>query len=80
MSRYISVNVDVDLSDFDTEDLVEELNGRGHFMDGRGHFKEAHPYTIQGILVDKIFHLRREGKDYEKELDEYLYIVTGRAI
>jgi len=73
MSRYISVNVDVDLSDFDTEDLVEEL-------DARGHFKEAKPYTIQRSLLDKIFHLRREGKDYEKELDEYLYIVTGRAI
>jgi len=77
MSRYISVNVDVDLSDFDTEDLVEELESRSL---SRSFFKEAHPYTIQGILVDKIFHLRREGKDYEKELDEYLYIVTGRAI
>jgi len=78
MSRYISVNVDVDLSDFDTEDLVEELDARGRHPSG--HFKEADPYTIQRSLLDKIFHKRREGKDYEKELDEYLYIVTGRAI
>lgn len=31
-------------------------------------------------LIDKIFQLRRLGKPYERELDEYLYIRTGRAI
>jgi hypothetical protein len=31
-------------------------------------------------LIDKIYHLRRQGKPYERELDEYLYQLTGRAI
>jgi hypothetical protein len=31
-------------------------------------------------MIDKIFQLRRLGKNYEKELDEYLYFKTGRAI
>lgn len=75
MSRYITVNadIDVDLGDFETDDLIEELENRGH--------RQAEPTTsIEGSLIDKIFHLRRQGKDYQKELDEYLYIVTGRAI
>lgn len=75
MSRYTSVNVDVDvdLGDFDTQDLIDELESRGYQPDEISE-------SFEGSLLDKIFHLRRQGKDYQKELDEYLYLKTGRAI
>ena len=68
---YTEVEVDVDMSEFDTEDLIEELELRGKYLPTMGNTEE---------LIDKIFHLRRLGKPFEQELDEYLYIRTGRAI
>jgi hypothetical protein len=73
MGVYIEkyVEVEVDLSDFEDEELVDELESRGKYTPSMGDTNE---------LIDKIFHLRRQGKSYERELDEYLYIVTGRAV
>jgi len=68
---YKMIEVDIELSDFDDEDLIEELESRGKYSPTMGDSDE---------LIDKIFHLRRLGKPYERELDEYLYIRTGRAI
>ncbi|CAB5220760.1 hypothetical protein UFOVP240_32 [uncultured Caudovirales phage] len=75
MSRYktiyTEVEVDVDLSDFDTEDLVEELELRGSGTVDIGNGKE---------LLEKIYLLRREGKDYQRELDELIYAGLGRIV
>ena len=75
MSRYktvyTEVEVEVDLQMFTDEDLLEELANRNLISGDHGNGDE---------LIDKIFHLRRQGKDYEKQLDEYLYQLTGRAI
>jgi hypothetical protein len=68
---YTEVEVDVDLSEFSDEDLLDELAQRDLIPDSHGDGNE---------LIDKIFQLRRLGKNYEKELDEYLYFKTGRAI
>jgi hypothetical protein len=68
---YKMIEVEVELSDFDDEDLIEELESRGKYSPTMGDSDE---------LIDKIFHLRRLGKPYERELDEYLYIRTGRAV
>ena len=68
---YKTIEVDIELSDFDDEDLIEELESRGKYSPTMGDSDE---------LIDKIFHLRRLGKPYERELDEYLYIRTGRAV
>jgi hypothetical protein len=68
---YKTIEVEVELSDFDDEDLIEELESRGKYSPTMGNSDE---------LIDKIFQLRRLGKPYERELDEYLYIRTGRAI
>ena len=66
-----TIEVEVELSDFDDEDLIDELKSRGKYNGTMGNSDE---------LIDKIFHLRRQGKPYEQELDEYLYMRTGRAI
>ena len=68
---YTEVEVDVDLGQFSDEDLLDELAQRDLIPDSHGDGNE---------LIDKIFHLRRLGKNFDKELDEYLYIQTGRAI
>lgn len=67
----VDVDVDVDLSDFSDDELIEEMSVRGLGEPTMGDSDE---------LIDKIFHLRRQGKNFDKELDEYLYLKTGRAI
>ena len=75
MSRYktvyTEVEVEVDLSDFDTDDLVEELELRGSGTVDIGNGKE---------LLEKIYLLRREGRDYQRELDELIYAGLGRIV
>lgn len=64
---YKTVEVDVDLSDFDTEDLIEELELRG---------KEL----AVDNLIEKIWILRREGRDYQTELDQLIYRTLGKIV
>jgi len=67
---YTEVEVDIDLSEFETTDLVEELETRGVVADN-GDSKE---------LIEQIWLKRRLGKDFTEELDKLLYNVLGRAI
>ena len=68
---YTEVEVDVDLADFDTEDLVEELESRGaggsDFGDGK---------DILQIIYEK----RRLGKDYQTELDQLIWLGLGKFV
>jgi len=70
---YKEVEVDVDLHDFDTEDLIEELEERGELPSSTG------PYDPTE-LIQQIWQLRRNGKDYQCALDNLIYAVTGRII
>lgn len=70
---YKEVEVDVDLHDFDTDDLIEELEERGELPSSTG------PYD-SNELVQKIWQLRRNGKDYQRLLDDLIYAVTGRIV
>ena len=65
------VSVDVDLGEFDTDDLIEELESRG---------KAVGSLTDNAVLVNRIYEKRRLKQDYQTELDELLYQVTGRFI
>jgi len=67
---YSEVEVDVDMSDFSDEDILEEVKLRGLNIDG----------TNNNELINNIFQLRRLGKPFERELDEYLYLKTGRIV
>jgi hypothetical protein len=64
------VEVDVDLTDFDTYDLIEELEKRG-----KGFEVDS---STPSELVTKIYELRRTGRDYQQELDELIYVAIGR--
>lgn len=66
------VEVDVSLEDFDDYDLIDELERRG-----RGFEVSSQTPTE---LVQTIYQKRRMGRDYQRELDELIYITTGRIV
>ena len=69
---YTEVEVDVDLSDFDTDDLLEELEERGALpVEGN--------YDAKSLL-EAIWQKRREGRDYQQELDQLIYAGLGKVI
>ena len=80
MSRYktvyTEVEVEVDMSEFETDDLIEELENRGA------------DYNIAGVdademrgLLESIWQKRRLGNnDYQQELDRLIYGVLGKII
>ena len=68
---YTEVEVDVDLSDFDTDDLIEELESRGSGVLDYGDGKE---------ILQTIYENRRLGKDYQQELDELIYVAIGKIV
>lgn len=66
------VEVDVDLDDFSDEDLLDE-------MDRRGLGAEVADSTATEI-IEQIYLKRRLNKDYQQELDQLIYQVTGKII
>jgi hypothetical protein len=68
---YTEVEVDVDLGDFDTEDLIDELESRGAGGNDFGDGKD---------VLTRIYEKRRLGQDYQRELDELIYLGLGKII
>ena len=69
---YTEVEVDVELNDFDTEDLVEELESRGALpVEGAHNAKE---------IVEQMYQLRRLGRSYDHLVDNLFYSVLGRVV
>lgn len=67
----VNVDVDVELSEFDTEDLIEELESRGKIIGTK---------SENGELVNLIYEKRRLNQDYQQELNELIYQVTGKFV
>jgi len=68
---YTEVEVDVDLSDFDTDDLVEELESRGSGTMNYG----------DGVdVLRTIYEKRRLGQDYQTELETLIYLGLGKIV
>ena len=75
MGKYVTVQaeVEVDLSEFDTDDLVEELEHRGLDYNSTG---------VDGdkarAMLERIYYRRRQGQDYQRDLSNLIYYVLGR--
>ena len=67
------VEVDVDLGDFETDDLLEELESRGELpADSQHNAKD---------LLTAIWLKRRMGRtDYQTELDQLIYAGLGQIV
>jgi hypothetical protein len=72
---YITVNtdVDIDLYDIETDDLIDELERRNKETSVRLNFEHRE-------LIEKIWMNRRTGKGYQAELDQLIYSTLGKVI
>lgn len=68
---YKEVEVDVDLSDFDTDDLIEELESRG---------AGTYEYHDGKETLMAIYEKRRLGQNYQQELDQLIWSGLGKII
>lgn len=66
------VTVDVELDEFDDDDLIEELERRGKGM-------EVASQTGTELLT-AIYQKRRLRRDYQQELDELIYVGIGKIV
>ena len=67
------VEVDVDLGDFDTGDLLEELESRAELPVNGSHGAKD--------LLNAIWLKRRIGRtDYQTELDQLIYTGLGKIV
>jgi len=70
---YVSVDVDVDLDDFATDELIEELERRGYDYNTHGVDGDEARERLQ-----QVYQLRRTGQDYGAALDQLIYHVLGK--
>lgn len=70
-TMYKEVEVDVDLSDFETDDLIEELESRGAGVGEFGDGKE---------ILQSIYEKRRLRQNYQTELDQLIWLGLGKFI
>jgi hypothetical protein len=75
MGRYITVSqevdVDIDMEDFDTAELVQELERRGAGATDYGDDKD---------ILRAIYEKRRLGKDYQADLDQLIWMSLGKTL
>jgi hypothetical protein len=69
---YTEVKVDIDISDFDTQDLLDEL-------DDRGELPVKSNIDAQEVL-EAVWLKRRMGKDYSAEVDQLIYECLGKIV
>jgi hypothetical protein len=75
--RTISTEVEVDLSEFDTEDLIEELEDRGEWPGiSSGDVQFNSKELLQAIWLKR----RMGNHDYQTELDQLIYAVLGHVV
>jgi hypothetical protein len=68
---YQEVEVEVELDDFHTDDLIEELERRGTGVMDYGNGKE---------ILEIIYEKRRLGQDYQSELDKLIWLGLGKIL
>lgn len=72
---YTEVEVDVDLDKFDDDDLVDEMERRGldlnrTYIDG----------DQKRELLTQVWIHRRQGQDYQRELDQLIWYGIGKVV
>jgi hypothetical protein len=75
ITRYVTVEAEVDLSEFDDSDLIEELENRGIGYNTKGVDGDEMRELLESIWLN-----RRRGLDYQADLDKLIYGVLGKVI
>lgn len=72
---YTEVEVNVDLDEFDDDDLIDEMERRGLDLNSR---------YIDGDqmreLLTQLWQKRRQGQDFERELDQLIWYGIGKIV
>jgi len=76
--KTIYTEVDVDLSEFGDDALIDELEERGFVVEKDGIQDNVENSSKE--TLEHIFHLRRQGREYQQELDLLIYNVLGRVL
>jgi hypothetical protein len=72
---YTEVEVDVDLDAFDDDDLMDEMERRG--LDLNSKFIDGDQMRE---LLTQVWIKRREGRDYQRELDQLIWYGIGKVL
>ena len=68
---YTEVEVEVDLGNFETDDLIEELESRGAGATDYGDGKD---------ILMSIYEKRRLGQGYQTELEQLIWLGLGKIV
>lgn len=69
------VDVDIDLEEFDDDQLLDELESRGLDMNSR--FVDGDQMRE---ILEQIWIKRRTNMDYQRELDDLIYFGIGKIL
>ena len=72
---YTEVEVDVDLDSFDDDDLIEEMERRG--LDLNSKYLSGDEMRE---LLTQVWIKRRQGQDYQRELDQLIWYGIGKIV
>jgi hypothetical protein len=72
---YKEVEVDVDLDEFDDDELINEMERRG--LDLNTKFISG---DSMRELITRVWQLRRTGQDYQRELDQLIWYSIGKIV
>ena len=76
MARWKYVEVEVDLNEFDTDDLIEEIESRGHVVLG-GTKLSPDDDDDDDLELRKIYDTKKIGGNVDQLLADYLYRKLG---
>jgi hypothetical protein len=74
--KTISTHVEVDLDDFDDDDLIDALEDRGYII---GDAVSSPDLDLLEFIV-LLHQQRRTGQDYQKTLDDLIYHTIGKIV
>ena len=76
----VTTDVEVYLEEVDTEDLISELEDRGHSVITDDHTFSGDAMSDLTTLADNVYWNIRDGKFDSKELRELVSRITGRIL
>lgn len=71
---YVTVDVDVDLYMFSTDDLIDELENRGDYA------ASSEKFEMIREIVERIYWNEMVGKPIELEIRQLCYEVMGKIV
>jgi hypothetical protein len=74
---YVNVEVDVDLSEFSDEEILEAARERG-LLDGLDLNTVGVDADEMRLLLEQIWIRRRQGEDYQALLDQFIFMGLGK--